>query len=243
MKIDLIIASGIKTNREFHGKTVVVIDVLRATSSIITALANGCLDLLPVAEPVDAAFICRQIGENCLAGGERNGLKIPGFDLGNSPLEYTPEKVSGKRVVLCTTNGTKALKEAESAAEILIGAFLNIGKIISYLKNKKEIVLFCAGKNGEPGLEDLLCAGLIIERLIAEGIEVELTDAAYLGLIVYRQLISTSGDLTEAVYQAKHAQYLASIGFAADISYCVQVDTHPYLVSFKSGRVIIEREV
>ena len=171
-----------------------------------------------------------------------NGLKIPGFNLGNSPLEYTPEMVSGKRVVLCTSNGTKALKEAENAAEILVGAFLNVGKIVSYFKNKKEIVLFCAGKKGEPGLEDLFCAGLIIERLLAEGIEVELSDAAHLGLIVYRQLTSKSADLTEAVYQAEHAQYLASIGFAADVSYCTQVDTHPYLVSFRNGRVMIERE-
>ncbi|HBG17255.1 MAG TPA: 2-phosphosulfolactate phosphatase [Firmicutes bacterium] len=241
MKIDLILASGIKTNRELHEKTVVVIDVLRASSTIITALANGCVDLLPVAEPGDAAFINRQIGACCLTGGERNGLKIPGFDLGNSPLEYSAEVVAEKRIILCTSNGTKALKEAQNAAEILIGAFLNAGRTSLYLKDKQEVVLFCAGRNGELGLDDLLCAGLIVENLLAQEVEVELTDAAQLGLISYRHLVGgKTSELAAILYQAEHTRYLASIGFAADITYCAQVDFLPYLISYKGGRVMME---
>ncbi|HBK67103.1 MAG TPA: 2-phosphosulfolactate phosphatase, partial [Firmicutes bacterium] len=106
-----------------------------------------------------------------------------GFDLGNSPLEYSAEVVAEKRIILCTSNGTKALKEAQNAAEILIGAFLNAGRTSLYLKDKQEVVLFCAGRNGELGLDDLLCAGLIVENLLAQEVEVELTDAAQLGLI------------------------------------------------------------
>lgn len=241
MKIDLILTSGTKASREFHKKTVVVIDVLRASSTIITALANGCSNLLAVAEPGDAAVIRRQMGEGCLTGGERNGIKIPGFDLGNSPLEYTAERVAGQRIILCTSNGTKALKEAQNAAELLIAAFLNAGRTSLYLQDKEEVVFFCAGRHGELGLDDLLCAGLLIENLLAQG-EVELTDVAKLGLITYRQLLGEKNtDLSKALYQAEHTRYLASIGFTDDITYCAQVDLLPYLVRAKDGRIVMEK--
>ncbi|NLW56400.1 MAG: 2-phosphosulfolactate phosphatase [Firmicutes bacterium] len=242
MRVDLVFTSGMKTVRDYHRKTVVVIDVLRASSTIITALANGCLDLLAVAEPGDAAVIRRQIGEGCLTGGERNGLKIPGFDLGNSPLEYTAERVAGKRIIICTSNGTKALGEARNADELLIAAFLNAEKTSQYLREKEDVVLFCAGSDGEPGLEDLLCAGMLIEHLVTEG-EGQLTDAARIGLLTYRQLLAgRSSELAKVLYESDHTRYLASIGFAEDIDYCAQVDLLPYLVRVKDGRIIKEQE-
>ena len=143
MKIDLIFAAGGKGRRDFHGKTVVVIDVLRATSTIVTALTNGCLALYPVADPGTAALFRRKLGSDCLTGGERQGLKISGFGLGNSPLEYTAETVAGQRIILTTSNGTQALLEAEHAAEILIGSFLNAGRTSSYLADKAEVVFLC----------------------------------------------------------------------------------------------------
>ena len=241
MKIDLILASGIKTNRELHEKTVVVIDVLRASSTIITALANGCVDLLPVAEPGDAAFINRQIGACCLTGGERNGLKIPGFDLGNSPLEYTAEAVGGRQIILTTSNGTQALLEAHNADEILIGSFLNAERTSSYLATNSEVVFFCAGSNGEPGLEDLLCAGLMTEQLLAGGVEAELTDGAKLGLITYRYLLSgPKAKLADVLRQSLHAKRLIDIGFSADLDYCAQSETRPCLVRYQDGRITLD---
>ncbi|NLC53589.1 MAG: 2-phosphosulfolactate phosphatase [Firmicutes bacterium] len=240
MKIDLILAAGRNGRRDFHGKTVVVIDVLRASSTIVTALTNGCLALYPVADPGTAALFRRKLGADCLTGGERLRLKIPGFDLGNSPLEYTAETVSGQRIILTTTNGTKALLEAEHAAEILIGSFLNAGRTSSYLTDKAEVVFFCAGTIGEPGLEDLLCAGLMIERLLVSGVEAELSDAAQIGLVTYRHLLGQpETDPVVVLHQAHHAKGLAAMGLTDDITYCAQIDTHPCLVRFRDGRITL----
>src|SRR5690554_6236593 len=108
VKIDLVIAVGERSPSEFAGKTVVVIDVLRASSTILTALAGGCTEIIPVAEPEEAFALADKYGrDRLLIGGERKGLKIPGFDLGNSPEEYSKEMVSGKKLILCTTNGAK----------------------------------------------------------------------------------------------------------------------------------------
>lgn len=244
MKIDLIFAAGSKTRRDFHGKTVVVIDVLRASSTIVTALSNGCDALYPVADPATAALFRKKLGADCLTGGERHGLKIAGFDLGNSPLEYTPETVSGRRIILTTSNGTRALLEAENAAEILIGSFLNAGRTSAYLADKEEVVFFCAGTNGEPGLEDLLCAGLMTEQLLASGVEAVLTDAAQIGLVSYRHFFGQpEADPVAVLYQAHHTKGLAALGFADDITYCAQIDARPCLVRCRDGRITLVPEV
>ncbi|NLM37466.1 MAG: 2-phosphosulfolactate phosphatase [Firmicutes bacterium] len=243
MKIDLIFAAGNKGRRDFYGKTVVVIDVLRATSTIVTALTNGCLAVFPVADPGTAALFRRKLGSGCLTGGERKKLKIPGFDLGNSPLEYTAETVAGQKIILTTSNGTQALLEAEHAAEILIGSFLNAGRTSAHLADKGEVVFFCAGTAGEPGLEDLLCAGLMIERLLAQGVEAELTDAARIGLAAYRHLMGQpTADPVAVLYQTQHAKGLAALGFTADISYCAQIDARPCVVRFRDGRITLVPE-
>ncbi|MBA2131986.1 2-phosphosulfolactate phosphatase [Capillibacterium thermochitinicola] len=240
MKIDLIFAAGSRGRRDFHGKTVVVIDVLRATSTIVTALTNGCLALYPVADPGTAALFRRKLGSDCLTGGERQGLKIPGFDLGNSPLEYTAETVAGQRIILTTTNGTQAMLEAEHAAEILIASFLNAGRTSTYLADKAEVVFFCAGTKGEPGLEDLLCAGLMTERLLASGVEAELTDAARIGLVAYRHLMGRpEADPVAVLHQAQHARGLVALGFSDDITYCAQIDSRPCVVRFRDGRITL----
>ncbi len=243
MMIDLILATGRKCRRDFHGKTVVVIDVLRASSTIVTALTNGCLGVYPVADPGVAALFKRQLGSDCLTGGERRGLKIPGFDLGNSPLEYTAAVVAGQRVILTTSNGTQALLEAQNAAELLIGSFLNVGRLSSYLATKEEVVLFCAGSNGEPGMEDLLCAGLMTERLLSAGVETTITDATQLGLVAYRHLLGNpQADPVTVLGQFQHSKYLASIGFAEDIAYCAQIDARPCLARYQDGRIMLVEE-
>src|SRR5690554_3052027 len=162
VRIDLAFAVGERDPAEFAGKTVVVIDVLRASSTILTALANGCPEVIPVAEPKEAFALAEKYGrDQVLLGGEREARKIRGFDLGNSPDEYGKEVVAGKKLIFTTTNGAKAFLEAGGAAEILVGAFLNISRVCSYLKKKKrEIFLFCAGRKGRLALEDLFCAGI-----------------------------------------------------------------------------------
>lgn len=231
--------------RDLSGKTVVVIDVLRATSTILTALANGCPEVIPVVEPEEAFAVAGRLGrDRCLLGGERKGIKIPGFDLGNSPAEYKREIVSGKTVLLCTTNGTAALNEAQSAAEVLIGAFLNMNKVTSYLKQvTREIVLFCAGKERTPALEDLLCAGMIVDHLVFAAKKepvMELTDTAKIAMFTSRQMTAGPGPVV-ALAQTEHGRYLSSLGFAGDLRYCGQVDLLSLLAFFEEGRIVLKQ--
>ncbi|NLY88537.1 MAG: 2-phosphosulfolactate phosphatase [Firmicutes bacterium] len=246
MRIDLAFAVGERDPSEFDGKTVVVIDVLRASSTILTALANGCPEVIPVAEPGDAFALAEKYGrDQFLIGGERKGLKIPGFDLGNSPEEYSKEVVAGKKLIFTTTNGAKAFLEAANAAEILVGAFLNVSRVSSYLKKTdREIFLFCAGKEGRMGLEDLLCAGMIIDNLAfaVKDESVELTDPARTGMFAYRQ-IAGMGQMVVALTQTDHGRYLSSLGLSGDLRYCGQVDLLSVLARLEEGRIVMATEV
>lgn len=248
MKIDVVLSAGMELTglkHDFSGRIVVVIDVLRATSTILTALANGCSEVIPVREEEDALALAKWFERNqYLLGGERKGIPIPGFDLGNSPLEYTRERVEGKKVILCTTNGTKALNEAADANEVLIGNFLNISRLASYLKDtERDITLFCSGQDGGLSLEDLLCAGQIIKKILfvtKNGAVPELTDAGRIALITYKHLANKSKGPIIAMAQSGHGQYLASIGFNDDLLYCGQVDALPYLAEYKNGSVVLK---
>lgn len=245
VKIDLVIAVGERSPSEFAGKTVVVIDVLRASSTILTALAGGCTEIIPVAEPEEAFALADKYGrDRLLIGGERKGLKIPGFDLGNSPEEYSKEMVSGKKLILCTTNGAKAFLEAENAAETMVGAFLNINRVCSYLKQGNgEVLLFCAGKKGRLALEDLLCAGMIIDNLVFAAKDepvVELTDPARVGMLTFRQ-IAGMGPVV-ALAQTDHGRYLSSLGLAGDLRYCGQVDFLSVLGKLEAGKIKLKPE-
>lgn len=246
MKIDVVLSAGMKAKHDFSGQIVVVIDVLRATSTILTALTNGCLEVIPVQKVADALALAERVGrDQFLLGGERKGIPIPGFDLGNSPLEYTRERVEGKKVILCTTNGTKALNETKGAAEVIIGSFLNITRVASYLKEtEKDITLFCSGQDGGLAIEDLLCAGQIIKKLlfITKNATIpELTDAGRVALITYKQhLANKNKGPIIAMAQSGHGQYLASIGFNDDLLHCSQVDALPNLAEYKNGSVVLK---
>jgi 2-phosphosulfolactate phosphatase len=242
VRIDLAFSVGERDPAEFTGKTVVVIDVLRASSTILTALANGCPEIIPVAEPGEAFTVAGEYGrDRCLLGGERKGLKVPGFDLGNSPGEYSREMVAGKPLVFTTTNGAKAFLAAANAAEILVGAFLNVSRVSSYLKKAdREVFLFCAGREGHLALEDLLCAGMIIDHLVFAAKDeagVELTDPARTGMLAYRQMAGM-GPVVVALGQTDHGRYLSSLGLAGDLRYCGQVDLLPVLARFTEGRIV-----
>src|SRR5690554_483231 len=244
MKIDVILNN--RTEYDFSGKTVVVIDVLRATSTILTALVNGCLEVIPVCGVEEALTLRKTTAKGeLILGGERKGKTIPGFDLGNSPLEYTKEKVGGRRVVLCTTNGTQALVQTAGAEEVLIGSFLNITKVASYLKETaRDITLFCAGREGRMSLEDLLCAGKIIKKILfmaKNGTVPELTDSGRLAMIAYKHLVNKVKGPVIAIAQTEHGQYLSSIGYNEDLRYCGQVDFLPQLAIYQNGSIVLHK--
>lgn len=149
----------------FAGAAVVVIDVLRASTTIVHALEAGAREIVPCLEVDDARQFARSTpGDDVLLGGEREGLPIEGFDLGNSPDEYTRDRVVGKTIAFTTTNGTRAIRHARMAARLFIGAFVNAEAVVNRLLGEDEVHLLCAGTRGEVGEDDVLLAGLLVER-------------------------------------------------------------------------------
>lgn len=217
--------------REYiSGKDVVVIDVLRATSVISTAVNNGAV-VIPVLEVEDALKFKQ---EGYLLGGERKGLKIEGFDFGNSPLEYTKEKVEGKKIVFTTSNGTKAIHKAFSANKIIMGSMINAKAVAkTILEDNNDISIICAGTYGKLSLDDFICAGKIIYEILKLE-EYEMDDVAMAAYIAYRDYM---GRTLDYVKHAKHYNYLLSIGGKEDIEYCFKEDIMDVAPIYRDGEI------
>jgi 2-phosphosulfolactate phosphatase len=227
-KIHITLTAGDIREKELKGRIAVVIDVLRATSVIVTALANGARWVKTMASVEEAR---RLRSEDILLGGERDALPIEGFDSGNSPLEYSAARVRDKGIVLTTTNGTLAVSKCGSADELLIGAFLNHRALADYLVTRnKTVELICAGTNGEFSLDDFLCAGLICTSLQKSGM-FEFDDLGYLALKTWGH---AGSDIHAALSGATHYNVLKSKGFDMDLKYCLQADSHPVIVGLSA---------
>ncbi len=214
--------------------TVVVIDALRASTTILEALNNGAKRIVPVSEPEQAMKLKAQYApEPVLISGERGGIKIEGFDLGNSPLEYVSELVGGMNIMICSTNGTRAIVYASVAQDILIGCYRNMDAIVARLADvQTDIHLFAAGKLNQFCLEDVVCAGGMIEKLCEIRKDLELTDSAQSGLILwghYKQ------DILGLLKACEHGRYLASLGMEGDLEYCSKLSVSDRIPALKNG--------
>ncbi len=201
---------------------VVVVDVLRATSTIVAALHNGAAGIQPVASASEAKERAKQLKNiPILLGGEKNGFRIEGFDLGNSPLEYLPERVKGRVIIFKTTNGTETFLRVKLATKILFGSFLNASAISQFLSERRPDHIFFtnSGLKGHFSLEDSVCSGYIISQLLEPTIE---NDGAAACLALARQF---SSDTRKLLFeQSEHGRYLKKKGFEADLEYCSQKD-------------------
>ncbi|HBM80035.1 MAG: 2-phosphosulfolactate phosphatase [Clostridiales bacterium] len=196
----------------------IVIDMLRATSVIATAINNGAKQVIPVLETKDAINM-REKYDDVVLGGERKGLKIPGFDVGNSPLEYTKEFIKGKTLIITTSNGTRAINGCAKAKHIYIGSMVNgpaVAKKAS--EGDADISIACAGTLGRFSLDDFICAGYIIDELLAIK-KYDLDDISFTAHYVY---IKNKDDVEGFIKNASHYNYLLSIGMGEDIKYCCQ---------------------
>lgn len=218
---------------ELRGKTAVMIDVLRASSTIATALANGAKGVIPVADMGAGSKIAQSMDSpNFLLCGEKNGEKIEGYDLGNSPLEYDEEHIKNKTIILNTTNGTKALMRLNMAKEIAVGCFLNLGSVVDYLKTKEEIVLVCAGWQGRLSLEDLLCAGNIISELTDDSMLPNALDGAKVAFGLYEKF---GDDIQQTVLSSNHASRLKDLVDSEDLTYCSTISALQTVPVMKEG--------
>ena len=224
-------------DRKGEGKVFVVIDVLRATTTIIEALSNGCTDVIPVVTVDEAFNLAKRFPkEGTLIGGERGGLKVKGFDLGNSPREYTRDVVSGKRVILTTTNGTKALRSVRACENVLIAGFTNAHAAVQRcLALKADPVMVPAGGKGKFSLEDVVCGGMMMDLLEREG--VALTDAARAACILYRTF---ANDLLAMATNSEHGKELIRVGLEEDITLCVQTNVASSVPVFRDGSIRVD---
>ena len=209
------------------GRCVVMADILRASSTIIQALANGAAAIYPQAEIEDSRRLASELGAKTLIGGERNGQIVAGFDCGNSPLEYTTEKVSDRKVVLCTTNGTFTLSLCRNADRVLIGAFTNISAICERLQTHESAMIACAGTNRMVTDEDVLFAGAVASKLVLQNPSVKLDDAAKIAADRWQSInsqLSEGFPLWEWFAQSHGGRNLVKLNYEDDIQYCSQID-------------------
>ena len=154
---------------EMAGGTVVVVDVLRAATTLCYAFAAGAAEVIPCVEVEEARAAAASVPGGAVLGGEREGLPVEGFDLGNSPREYTPESIGGKTLVFTTSNGTRALHHARLARRVLLGAFVNATAVVGQLFGEDHIHILCSGTHGRYSEDDILLAGLVVERVERRG--------------------------------------------------------------------------
>lgn len=196
----------------------VVVDILRATSVMVTALANGAKSILPVASLEEAK--CHLNKEGYLCAAERGGEQVEGFPLDNSPYSYMNDKIKGACLVITTTNGTLALSKSTSAKEVLAGAFVNLTATSKYLmENKKDVIIHCAGWKGKTNMEDTLFAGALVEKLMNTH---EMgCDTPRVALNFYQ---SVKHDLLRSIKKSSHAKRLNRLNIDKDIEFCARFD-------------------
>lgn len=235
MKIDTYFTPLEVDGSELAEATVVVIDVVRATTTIIEALANGARAIYPTESTEEAVRLASSMGrDDTLLCGERKGRKVEGFDLGNSPREFDRDTVEGKKLVMTTTNGTRALAVGAEGARLLPCAFTNLGAVAVEVAGHDHVVIICAGREDRFSLDDALCAGHLIQRMIADTeSDHELNDAAR----AVRALASARKPTRKFLGLTAGGASLAEIDLAGDLDICADVDRHDIVVYMKDQAI------
>jgi len=216
---------------DLEGKIVVVTDILRATSCITAGIASGVGHIKPVATLDE----CRALKEEgYFTAAERNGAKVEGFDIGNSPYSYMEERFRGKKIAVTTTNGTLAITKSTKADEVIIGSFLNLSIIANFLQDEgKDVIIHCSGWKGNYSLEDTLFAGALVEKL-ASSFELG-DDASFSALVSYK---AAKNNLLETILGSSHARRLEKHTIRRDIELCCTIDKYDTLPYLKTGVLI-----
>src|SRR5574342_902309 len=224
MRVHVALTPGEFADLALVGRAALVVDVLRATSTVVAAFAAGCARVIPVAGAAEARELCRKLlPEQVLLAGERGGERIEGFDLGNSPLDCSPENVAGRTILLTTTNGTAAMLKASTSDAAALAALTNLGAAVRWAVSVgRDLTVLCAGEKGGFSLEDAVCAGLIAEGICRVAPGATLSDAAQaarcLGILY-------GGGLDRLRRDSGWARHLEARGRGADLERCLRLDT------------------
>ena len=226
------------------GSRTVVIDVLRAAPAIVTALNNQAKYVIP-APSVDAASnLASQVPrDDLLLCGERDAQIIDGFDLGNSPAEYTFEKVNGKRIIYASTNGSPAIVKSAGAKSVFVCGFINLNAVIDAIVSLKDpfpLIIICAGNYNQFSLEDSVCGGVLIQRLQKKlDRELEINDGA---CAAEKLAAEFGGDFLKLLHQTGHGKYLKSMGFENDLEICAADSVFDLVPMLQDGRLVALRK-
>ena len=230
--IDVCLTPDLLHLHNIDNTIVVVTDIFRATSCMVTGLAYGVGSITPVAT-VEECFELQQKGY--IAAAERNAMKVEGFDLDNSPFSYMDEDLIGANIAMTTTNGTLSITKAKtSAVKVLVGAFLNLGAIVNHLKSQPyDVLVLCAGWKGRVNLEDTLFAGALVDALKDEYMIGE--DSALMAMRAYQQ---AQNDLLGYVANSSHVRRLQRLGIHKDIAYCLQRDLYDVVPVLRGSTLV-----
>ena len=233
-QIDVCLTPDLLHLHEVENTIVVVADVFRATSCMVTAFAYGVQSIIPVAT-IDE---CRDWQERgFLAAAERNARRVEGFELDNSPFTYMDERIRGADVAMTTTNGTLAITKSRSAVKVLVGSFLNLEAVVRYLKTERyDVMVLCAGWKGRVNMEDTLFAGALVERLKDSYAMAE--DSAIMAWRLYEQ---GKDNLPAYLSNSSHIKRLQRLGIQKDITYCLQHDLYD-VVPVLRGNALVAME-
>lgn len=231
--IDVCLSPDMMHLYDVRDKTVIVVDIFRATSCMTTAFAYGVKRITPVAT-LDECLALKS--SSCYTAGERDGKKIAEFDFGNSPFEYMHPSLLGKDIAFTTTNGTQAIVKSREAREILIGSFLNLSAVAKQVeRGENNILVVCSGWKGKVNLEDTLFAGAIVE-LLKDSVKAA-CDAPLLAQHLYSQAKTNMGEFLK---HASHVQRLARLGIKKDIDYCLTPDQYNVVPVLKNNVLTVE---
>jgi 2-phosphosulfolactate phosphatase len=229
--IDVCLSPELMHLYDVRNRTVVVVDILRATSCMVTAFANGVESITPFAD-LDQCLKMKTKGY--ITSGERDGKKVEGFDKGNSPFEYMDNQVLGMKLAFTTTNGTQAIEKAKDAKEVIIGSFLNLTSVVRYLLlGENPVLIVCAGWKGRVNLEDTLFAGAVVDKL-----------KDYLGLDCDAPLAAqhlynlAKADMAKFLSESSHVKRLNRLNIYKDFEFCLTVDEYKVLPRLKNGVIV-----
>jgi len=223
---------------DVQGKVVAVIDVLRASTTIAVALANGARTVVPFESSDEAITRSKQLErDQVLLAGERKNFPIPGFDLGNSPVEFTQSRVAGRNVFITTTNGTRALTSLQGARDVVVASYVNHAAVTAMLRaaaRESDILIVCAGDEGHFSLEDGACAGRYVRTITDQNPSITTNDAGLACALIDR----TYGDNIAKIFEdSAHGQALAKAGFGDDLVACAAVDSHPVVPIYQDKQI------
>ncbi|TAH27701.1 MAG: 2-phosphosulfolactate phosphatase [Cytophagales bacterium] len=233
-QIDVCLSPKLIQEYGIKGKIVVVVDILRATSCMVTALANGAQSIIPVATVEECSAY--KGDEKCLKAAERDGKKVEGFELGNSPYSYLDPYIDGSSIVITTTNGTLAIQLSTEADEILIGAFLNISALAQYLlTQEKDVLIVCAGWKNKMNLEDTIFAGALVQLIESK---FSSTNDSTVAARVLHEIAKI--DLFKFITgHSSHYKRLQSLHLDKDIKYCLQFDIYSIIPKMYGHQMLI----